>query len=93
MREYAVRLEKIGISYDRYRELVHFCRQYDRLEEGARELIRRAAKQASEEYWEILLKSICQGELPYRYLDLPYSESQYKRIRRAFFQHLHEIKK
>ena len=93
MREYAVKLGKMGISYDRYRELVHFCRQYDQLSEESRELIRRAAKQASAEYWEILMKSICQGELPYRYLDLPYSESQYKRIRRTFFHNLHEIKK
>ena len=93
MRKYAVRLEKAGISYDRYRELVHFCRQYRDLEEHQKEWIREAARRASEEYWEMLMKCICEGDLPYRYLDLPYSESQYKRIRRVFFQHLHEIKK
>jgi len=93
MREYAVKLGKMGISYNRYRELVHFCRQYEHLDSIQRELIERAAKHAAEEYWEILLKSICQGELPYRYLDFPYSESQYKRIRREFFKNLHEIRK
>lgn len=92
MREYAVRLGKMGISYDRYRELVHFCRQYHQLALPQRELIEGVARQVSGEYWEILVKSICEGELPYRYLDFPYSESQYKRIRRAFFQRLHEIK-
>ena len=92
MREYAVRLKKQGISYDRYRELVHFCRQYDQLSEDRRAQIRQAARWAAGEYWETLVKSICYGELPYRYLDLPYSESQYKRIRREFFQYLHEIK-
>lgn len=93
MREYAVRLTRMGISYDRYRELVHFCRQYEQLAPEQRGMIERAAQEASGQYWEIIVRSVCEGELPYRYLDFPYSESQYKRIRRAFFQILHEIKK
>ena len=62
MREYAVRLKKLGISYDRYRELVHFCRQYDQLGEEQQEWIRQAARMVSEEYWETLVESICKGE-------------------------------
>ncbi|MBR4079133.1 MAG: hypothetical protein IKK29_02875 [Christensenellaceae bacterium] len=93
MRQYALNLEKQGISYDRYRELIHFCRQYAELEKENRELIRTAAAETAGEYAEILISAICGGELPYRYLALPYSEAQYKRIRRSFFKRLHELKK
>ena len=93
MRQYALSLERLGISYDRYRELTHFCRQYGELGKENRELIRRAAEEAAGEYAEILICAICDGELPYRYLALPYSEAQYKRIRRLFFKKLHELKK
>ena len=93
MRDYAVRLERSGISYDRYRELIHFCRQYDALDRKYRELINIAAEETAGEYAQIFIRAICGGELPYRYLALPYSEAQYKRIRRSFFIRLHELKK
>jgi len=92
MRDYALRLDRSGISYDRYRELMHFCKQYEDLDRNHRELIRTAAEETAGEYAEILISAICGGELPYRYLALPYSEAQYKRIRRLFFKRLHELK-
>lgn len=92
MRQYALNLERQGISYNRYRELIHFCRQYAELNKEQREPIRIAAEETAGEYAEIFISAICGGELPYRYLALPYSEAQYKRIRRLFFKRLHELK-
>ncbi len=93
MRQYAPKLASLGIEYDRYRELLHFCRQYDRLSDEYRRMIDSAAQKSAGQYAALLLKNICCRDIPYRYLDIPYSESQYKRIRRSFFMYLNELKK
>ena len=54
MREHRLRLEKFGISADRYRELLYLCRQYDemrrrvqRIREGTDEIVRRPGNSAA----------------------------------------------
>ena len=92
MREYAMKLDKLGISYDRYQELKHFCRQYDRLSVNGKKLIDEAAKSAAGEYAQKLKLNVCTPDTPFRYIDIPYSESQFKRIRKMFFVYLDKSK-
>ena len=92
MREYALKLDKYGICYDRYQELRHFCLQYERLSERSKLKIDEAAIFAAGSYANELKKNICYKDMPYRYLNLPYSESQFKRMRRALFIYLNNSK-
>ena len=92
MREYALNLEKQGISHDRYQELHHFCLQYDALSQRGRDMIDAAAKRAAGQYFAELKKNICNRDMPYRFIDIPYSESQFKRMRRMFYVYLNETK-
>ena len=92
MREYALNLQRQGISRDRYQELRHFCLQYDTLSQHGRAMIDAAAKKAAGAYHLELKKNICSRDMPYRYIDIPYSESQFKRMRRMFYVYLNEEK-
>lgn len=92
MREYSLSLEKHGINHDRYQELRHFCLQYDLLSQNSRDLIDNAAEQAAGNYSAELKKNICNRDMPYRYIDIPYSESQFKRMRRLFYIYLDRAK-
>lgn len=92
MRTYALNLKKYGISHDRYEELRHFCLQYDVLSLNNKALIDEAADKAAGEYSRQLKLNICCKGIPYKYIDIPFSESQFKRMRRMFFVYLNEMK-
>ena len=44
------------------------------------------------EYYKDLVKNVTAKDMPYRYIDIPYSEAQFKRLRKKFFVNLHNIK-
>ena len=92
MRNYPIKLDKAGISRDRYEELRHFCLQYEALSPDSRHLIDSAAQWAAGEYAPALKANICRMDTPYRFVDIPFSETQFKRIRREFFIYLDKIK-
>lgn len=92
MRTYAINLQKHGISHDRYEELRHFCLQYDYLPTQKKDLIDKAALKAGGVFADKLKLNICNRDIPYIYIDIPYSETQFKRMRRKFFIYLNELK-
>ena len=55
-------------------------------------MIDDAAKRAAGQYSAELKKNICNRDMPYRFIDIPYIESQFKRMRRMFYVYLNETK-
>lgn len=89
MRKYSLR----GMDRNRYMELYYYARRYNSLPEKEKKLIKTAAERATEGICaHELIRGICEG-IPYKSLDIPYSERGYSRLRRRFFEELDRIKK
>lgn len=89
MRKYSPR----WMDRDRYMELWYYTRRYRKLTEAEQKKINSIAEKITEvDYAGELLKGICEG-VPYKSLELPYSEREYSRLRRRFFEELDKVRK
>ncbi|MBQ9709480.1 MAG: hypothetical protein IJV67_02540 [Clostridia bacterium] len=89
MRKYCLR----GVDRNRYMELYYYARRYDTLPEREQRRIREIAEKVTEGAGACeLLRGVCFG-VPYKSLDLPWSERGYSRLRRRFFEELDKVKR
>lgn len=94
------RFEKQGISRERYRELLHFSRQYREIRQrGAADqlawrvpVIERAAMLADEFLAPYILESVTAGRT-YEQITAPCGRSQFFQARRLYFGELDRILK
>lgn len=78
----------IGVDRNRYMELYYRVRRYDTLDAKERGKIDAAMEKIQKgRTGKRMLRAIIDG-VPYKCLDIPYSEREYSRIKRRFYEEL-----
>ena len=80
---------ELGITKDRYWELVYRVRQYKTLPREDKSIIDDTLKKHAGSFSGAFKRHIIFG-IPYKGLDVPYSEAQFKRIKKAIVLDLDE---